>query len=52
MIFNGPGVHAGQKLSNARIIDFAPTLAALLKVPKPRDAVGRALFDRPASSTE
>ena len=52
MIFNGPGVRAGQELSNVRIIDFAPTFAALLNLPKPKNAVGRALFDSPAPSTE
>jgi predicted AlkP superfamily phosphohydrolase/phosphomutase len=48
MVFNGPGIRAGQKLSDVRIIDFAPTLAALLNVPKPKHATGRALFDSPA----
>jgi predicted AlkP superfamily phosphohydrolase/phosphomutase len=48
MVFNGPGIRAGQKLSDVRIIDFAPTLAALLKIPKPKHATGRALFDSPA----
>lgn len=45
MVFNGPGVQAGQKLKNARIVDFAPTLASLLNIPKPRDATGRVLFE-------
>jgi predicted AlkP superfamily phosphohydrolase/phosphomutase len=44
MVLNGPGVEAGGKLKNARIIDFAPTLAWLLNLPKPRDAAGRVLF--------
>ena len=34
--------------NDVRIIDFAPTLAALLNVPKPKHATGRALFDSPA----
>jgi predicted AlkP superfamily phosphohydrolase/phosphomutase len=45
MVFNGPGIRAGQKLTNVRIIDFAPTLAWLLDLPKPRDATGRVLFE-------
>ena len=46
MILNGPGVHPGQKLTDARIIDFAPTLATLLDLPKPANATGRVLIDR------
>ena len=45
MVFNGPGVRPGQKLAGVRIIDFAPTLARLLNLPRPRDATGRVLFD-------
>ena len=45
MIFNGPGIRAGQKLTNVHIIDFAPTLAWLLDFPGPKDATGRVLFD-------
>ena len=45
MVLNGPGVRAGQKLINVSIIDFAPTLAWLLKLPKPQDATGRVLFE-------
>ena len=45
MVFDGPGVQAGQKLKNVRIIDFAPTLAWLLNLPKPKDATGRVLFE-------
>jgi hypothetical protein len=44
MVFNGPGVRSGQKLTDVRIIDFAPTLARLLNLPKPRDAAGQVLF--------
>ncbi|HKY10170.1 MAG TPA: alkaline phosphatase family protein, partial [Candidatus Binatia bacterium] len=46
MVFNGPGVRPGQKLTNVRIIDFAPTLARLLDLPRPKDATGRVLIDR------
>jgi predicted AlkP superfamily phosphohydrolase/phosphomutase len=45
MVFNGPGIRAGQKLSNTRIIDFAPTLAWLLGLPQPKDATGRVLYE-------
>jgi predicted AlkP superfamily phosphohydrolase/phosphomutase len=43
MVFNGPGVAAGQKLAAARAIDFAPTLARLLALDPPRHATGRVL---------
>ena len=33
MVLNGPGVRPGHRLRGARIIDFAPTLAELLKSP-------------------
>jgi predicted AlkP superfamily phosphohydrolase/phosphomutase len=45
MVLNGPGIRAGQKLANVRIIDFAPTLAWALNLPKLRDATGRVLFE-------
>jgi predicted AlkP superfamily phosphohydrolase/phosphomutase len=45
MVLNGPGVRAGQKLANVRIIDFAPTLAWALNLPKLRDATGRVLYE-------
>jgi predicted AlkP superfamily phosphohydrolase/phosphomutase len=45
MVFNGPGIRPGHKLRNVRIIDFAPTLAWLLNLPKPKDATGRVLFE-------
>ncbi|HSF57180.1 MAG TPA: alkaline phosphatase family protein, partial [Candidatus Binatia bacterium] len=44
MVLNGPGVQAGRRLSNVQIIDFAPTLAWLLGVPIPKDAIGRVLY--------
>lgn len=40
----GPGVPAGRALEGARAIDLAPTLAALLGIPAPRQAQGRALI--------
>jgi len=45
MALNGPGIRAGQKLKDIRIIDFAPTLAWLLDLPRPKDATGRVLFE-------
>jgi len=43
MVLNGPGVRAGQKLKDVRNIDFAPTLARLLGIAKPKDATGHVL---------
>ena len=34
-----------EKLANVRIIDFAPTLARLLDLPRPKDATGRVLLE-------
>jgi predicted AlkP superfamily pyrophosphatase or phosphodiesterase len=45
LVLNGPGVRAGNRLRGARIIDFAPTLAELLKVPIPKDATGKVLYE-------
>jgi len=45
MVFNGPGIRPGQKLTNVRIVDFAPTLAWLLDLPRPQEATGRVLFE-------
>ena len=45
MVLNGPGIRAGQKLSNVGIVDFAPTLAWLLGLPQPKDATGRVLYE-------
>jgi hypothetical protein len=39
----GPGVRAGVDLGAIRQVDIAPTLAALLGIGPPRDAVGRVL---------
>jgi predicted AlkP superfamily phosphohydrolase/phosphomutase len=43
MVINGPGIVAGRRLHDVRIIDFAPTLAALLDFPAPKQAFGRVL---------
>jgi predicted AlkP superfamily phosphohydrolase/phosphomutase len=45
MVFNGPGIKAGQRLRDARLVDFAPTLAKLLNIPAPIDAIGSVLLD-------
>ncbi len=45
MVVAGPGVRAGQRLTGVRIVDFAPTLAELLKVPVPKDATGKVLYE-------
>jgi predicted AlkP superfamily phosphohydrolase/phosphomutase len=45
MVLNGPDIHAGEKLADVRIIDFAPTLARLLNLPAPKDATGRVLYE-------
>lgn len=43
MVLSGPGVAAGRRLGDVRLIDIAPTLAKLLDLPRPRDAIGRVL---------
>lgn len=43
MVLNGPGIRPGDKVADVRIIDFAPTLASLLRLPTPKDATGRIL---------
>ena len=45
MVFNGPGIKAGLRLRNTRLVDFAPTLAKLLGIPAPIDAIGSVLLD-------
>ena len=40
-----PAFAPDKKLTNVRIIDFAPTLAWLLKIPRPKDATGRVLYE-------
>jgi predicted AlkP superfamily phosphohydrolase/phosphomutase len=43
MVLHGPGVAAGKRLKDVRLIDFAPTLANLLGLPAPKNATGRVL---------
>jgi len=43
MVFSGPGIKPDRKLTDVRIIDFAPTLAKFLGIPAPRDSWGRVL---------
>jgi predicted AlkP superfamily phosphohydrolase/phosphomutase len=45
MLFHGPGIAAGHRLQNVRIIDFAPTISRLLGFPAPKNSSGRALDD-------
>ncbi|MDP2605589.1 MAG: alkaline phosphatase family protein [Deltaproteobacteria bacterium] len=45
MVLNGPGIKAGQRLRDARLVDFVPTLAKLLSIPAPIDAIGSVLQD-------
>ena len=45
MVLNGPGIKARQRLRDARLVDFAPTLAKLLSIPVPIDAIGSVLMD-------
>jgi len=45
MVLNGPGVKAGQRLRDVRVIDFAPTLAWLWGIPSPKDSSGRVIFE-------
>jgi len=45
MLFHGPGIAAGRRLQNVRIIDFAPTLSGLLDFPAPKNSSGRVLHD-------
>jgi predicted AlkP superfamily pyrophosphatase or phosphodiesterase len=45
MVLNGPGVAVGRRLTEARTIDFAPTLAKLLGIEAPRDATGGVLIE-------
>ncbi len=43
MIFMGPGIKPGRDASRARTIDFAPTFAAILRIPYPPDLDGKPL---------
>ncbi len=45
MLFQGPGIAAGRRLQNVRIIDFAPTISGLLGFPAPKNSSGRVLDD-------
>jgi hypothetical protein len=45
LILSGPGVQPGGRVANARMVDAAPTLAALLGAPAPQQASGRALSE-------
>jgi uncharacterized protein (DUF1501 family) len=43
VMFMGPGIKAGRDDTRAATVDFAPTLARLLRVQAPGDLDGRAL---------
>jgi predicted AlkP superfamily phosphohydrolase/phosphomutase len=43
MVFHGPGIAPGRRLQDVRLLDFAPTLAALLDFPVPSNSSGRVL---------
>jgi hypothetical protein len=45
LALNGPGVAAGQRLRDARTIDFAPTLAELLNIAPPSHSTGKILTE-------
>jgi hypothetical protein len=45
LVLAGSGIAAGAAARDARLIDLAPTVAALLGVPAPRHAEGRALIE-------
>jgi predicted AlkP superfamily phosphohydrolase/phosphomutase len=45
MLLNGPGIRPGLRLRSVRIVDFAPTLAELLRIPAPKDSTGRILYE-------
>jgi arylsulfatase A-like enzyme len=47
IIFWGPGIARGRRAGEARVVDMAPTLAALLGVPPLEALDGRALPLRP-----
>ncbi|HUQ47858.1 MAG TPA: alkaline phosphatase family protein [Gemmatimonadaceae bacterium] len=43
MIFMGPGIPAGRDASRAQTVDFAPTIAKILRIPFPGDLDGHPL---------
>jgi arylsulfatase A-like enzyme len=43
MVLNGPGIAPGKRLKEVQLIDFAPTLAKLLRLPAPKHSAGRFL---------
>jgi predicted AlkP superfamily phosphohydrolase/phosphomutase len=43
MVLNGPGIAPGKRLKEVQLIDFAPTLAKLLRLPAPKHSAGRVL---------
>ena len=45
LLFNGPGVRQGHKLRGARLVDVAPTLAAIAGIDPPAQREGRSLLE-------
>ena len=45
LLFHGPGIRRGQRISGARTIDVAPTIAALTDIQPPKQCEGHALVD-------
>jgi hypothetical protein len=45
LVIAGAGVHAGAVASDARLVDIAPTVAALLGIPAPGHGLGRTLVE-------
>jgi predicted AlkP superfamily phosphohydrolase/phosphomutase len=46
LIMSGPGIRKGVELKRpVNLIDFAPTISHLLGIPRPKDAVGRVLYE-------
>lgn len=43
MIFMGPGIRSGRDTTRASTVDFAPTIAEMLRIPYPGDLDGRVL---------
>ena len=52
LVAHGPGVAPGERDIPANIIDIAPTLAAILGVPAPRDCEGNAMSGAMAPGSE
>jgi arylsulfatase A-like enzyme len=45
LLLSGAGIRPGARPFRARLVDVAPTISALLRVPEPDEAQGRALAE-------